>query len=310
MKLLKWVVGVLLWLSVGFFLIPTDNYFIDLLQSFTFHAVLVYLSLTCIFAFLRWRNLAASGVSVCFLLAAHLLPHIINSSSADYEVDGKAFRVAHFNILASNTSYEKSIRKALSTDADLISFQEVNIRWINQLIEKLETDYPYYAFVDGEVHGVAVFSRFPLEDIRQYYWTGEPTLTGNVILDDKNIHFVTTHTLSPRSPERSRNRNLHLQKVTEYITKVKGPVLAIGDFNTVPWSKPITHMKEHAQLRDSRNGLVPTFPAEYQLGIPIDYILHSDEISCLKFDAVDSAGSDHRGVIGEYAFSASKAAAI
>lgn len=300
MRVLKIIVSVLLWMSVIFFLMPADHYYIDLLQSFSFHAGLGYVILSCIFALLRWRFVAASGVSICFLLAVHLLPHINNSS--EYEVYGQSFRVAHFNVLASNTSHDLSIRRAIHTDADLISFQEVNMRWINVLIDKLESDYPYYAFVDGEVHGVAVFSRFPIEDIRQYYWTGEPTLTGNVLLDDKKIHFVTTHTLSPRSPERTRNRNQHLQKITDYLRQIEGPVLAIGDFNTVPWSRPIIQLKEHTDLKDSRKSLAPTFPADYQLGIPIDYILHSEEISCLRFDAIDSGGSDHKGVIGEYAF--------
>lgn len=303
MKVFKLFVSGLIWISVIFFLLPTDHYYIDLLQSFTFHAGLGYLALTCFFALLGWRTVAASGVAVCFLLAVHLLPHINNGSST-YEVYGQPFRVAHFNVLASNTLYERSIRSAKNTDADLISFQEVNMGWINQLIEKLEAEYPYYVFVDGEVHGVAVFSRFPIDNVRQYRWTGEPTLTGNVLLNGHKIHFVSTHTLSPRSPERSSNRNLHLQKMAEYVSGLEGPVLAIGDFNTVPWSKPILHMKALTDLKDSRKSLSPTFPADYQLGIPIDYIFHSDEINCLRFDAIDAEGSDHRGVIGEYAFSA------
>ncbi len=301
MKVFRLFVSVAVWISVSIFLLPIDHYYVDLLQSFTFHAGLGYLALTCLFALLRWRTVAASGMAVCFLLAVHLLPHI-NNGSSEYDVHGQPFRVAHFNVLASNTLYERSIRSAKNTDADLISFQEVNMDWINQLIDKLEADYPYYAFVCGEVHGVAVFSRFPIDDIRQYRWTGEPTLTGNVLLNGHKIHFVSTHTLSPRSPERSRNRNQHLQKITEYVSKVEGPVLAIGDFNVVPWSRPILHMKAHTDLRDSRKSLSPTFPADYQLGIPIDYILHSDEINCLRFDAIDSEGSDHRGVMGEYAF--------
>lgn len=307
MRILKVLLSVLLWVSVVFFLLPTDHYYLDLLQSFTFHAFLVYLFLTVLFALLRWRVVAVSGVSVCFLLLVHLLPHIHKSSSEEYQLYGQPFRVAHFNVLANNTSYEKSIRKAKHTDADLISFQEVNMQWINQLIDKLESDYPYYAFVDGEYHGVAVFSRYPIKNVKSYYWTGEPTLTGDVQVEGQQVHFVTTHTLSPRSPERSRNRNQHLQKITEYVSNVEGPVMAIGDFNTVPWSHPLTYLKERAKLRDSRKSLAPTYPATYRLGIPIDYILHSEELSCLRFDAVQAGGSDHKGVIGDYMFTGPEA---
>lgn len=301
MHVVKILMIICLWISTLLFLIPTEHYYMDLLQSFTFHASLGYLLLGGLFALLRWRTLAASSVSICFLLAIHLFPHI-NNQSDDYQVYGEAFRVAHFNVLASNTSYHHSIRKAKNTQADLISFQEVNMQWINMLIDHLETDYPYYAFVDGENHGVAVFSRHPIQGVKQFYWTGEPTLTGNLDLQGKKVHFVTTHTLSPRSPERSFIRNQHLEKVTEYVSQLDGPALAIGDFNTVPWSQPIVHLKENTDLQDSRKSLAPTFPADLHLGIPIDYILHSDEISCLSFHAIESEGSDHRGVIGEYAF--------
>ena len=304
MKVLKLFVTVLMWVSLTFFLVSTDHYYIDLLQSFTFHALLGYLMLTGLFALFRWRMLAASGLAISFLLAVHLLPHLNNGISGDYKLYGHSFRVAHFNVLATNTSYEKSIQDAKDTDADLISFQEVNMDWINELIKQLEVDYPYYAFVDGQLHGVAVFSRYPLDNMESYYWAEEPTLTGNVLVEGHKVHLITTHTLSPRSPERSRKRDQHLEGIAKYVKSIDGPVLAIGDFNTVPWSRQIVGVKEVANLKDSRKSLAPTFPSAYSLGIPIDYILHSDEIHCLRFDSVDTSGSDHKGIIGEYTISA------
>jgi endonuclease/exonuclease/phosphatase (EEP) superfamily protein YafD len=302
MKAVKTILCTLIWLSVVLFILPTNNYYLDLIQSFTFHALLGYLAITLLFGLMRWRIVAASAVSVSFLLAVHLLPHINNGFSSQYQVYGKPFKVAHFNVLYNNTQFQQTISQALSADADILSFQEVSTDWAFRLMEGLEKKYPYFAMTEHKVHGVAIFSRYPLENINTYHWTGEPNLTGDILYENKKVHFIATHTLSPRSPERFENRNQHLDQVANYVQNIDGPVLAIGDFNAVPWSQHIVKIKDNTDLKDSRKSISATFPAEYSLGLPIDYILHSDELSCLDFDTVDAHGSDHKGVIGEYAF--------
>ncbi|WPP50871.1 endonuclease/exonuclease/phosphatase family protein [Catalinimonas niigatensis] len=302
MKFIKYTLAFLIWSTVVIFILPSESYYIDLIQSFTFHALLVYLTVTIVFALMRWKYVAASGVGVCFLLAVHLMPHINNEVSSDYTVYGRPFKVAHFNVLYNNTSYNETLSHALKTDADIISFQEVSEAWIYELMDGLDHEYPYFAISEHEIHGVAIFSRYPLENLKTYHWTGEPNLTGDIMYDGNKVHFVATHTLSPRDPERFENRNEHLNKIAEYVQQLEGPVLAIGDFNAVPWNQHIVQIKQSTDLMDSRKSLTSTFPANYALGIPIDYIFHSDELNCLNFEALEAVGSDHKGVIGEYAF--------
>lgn len=302
MKFIKYTLAFLIWATMVIFIIPTNNYYIDLLQSFTFHAMLVYLTVTILFALMRWRYVAASGVGVTFLLAVHLLPHLNNGISSDYEVYGNSFKVAHFNVLYKNTNYDKTVKHALETEADILSFQEVSVDWVYRLMDGLDHEYPYFAISEHKIHGVAIFSKYPIDNLKTYYWTGEPNLTGDILYDDKKVHFVATHTLSPRDPQRYQNRNEHLNKIAEYVQQLEGPILAIGDFNAVPWNQHIVQIKQSTDLMDSRKGLASTFPANYALGIPIDYIFHSDELNCLDFQAIESMGSDHKGVIGEYAF--------
>ncbi|MFP4093071.1 MAG: endonuclease/exonuclease/phosphatase family protein [Cyclobacteriaceae bacterium] len=288
-------------ISCVLFLLPADIFYLDLLQSFSFHAILGYAFLFVFFYLFRWKYPAVTALTACLLLSIYLLPHIRNINSQSYKWQGQKVKVAHFNLLANNSSHVASVRLALSTDADLLSFQEVDMIWINQLVDGLSEEYPYFAFTNGMYHGVAVFSRYPLEEIKTYRWTGEPTLTGDVLIDRQRIHFVATHTLSPRTAERYLNRNEHLEKLASYIREQNGPVMAIGDFNAVPWSQKMMKVKKVADLTDSRKGVVPTYPSKLREGgIPIDYILHSDEIACLQFEAIDPAGSDHRGIFGEY----------
>lgn len=302
MKFLKFTLAFLVLTSSLIFLITPENYYVDLIQSFTFHAMLVYIVATILFGLLKWKYAASSGVMVCFLLAAHLLPHIDNSVTNNYEVYGKSFKVAHFNVLYNNDNFEETVDYAIQTEADVISFQEVTKDWAYKLMDGMEQEYPYFAISEHKVHGIAIFSKYPIENLKTYNWTGEPNLTGNIVYNDKKVHFVTTHTLSPRSPQRYQNRNEHLTKLAEYVKNIDGPVLAIGDFNAVPWNQYIVKIKESTDLVDSRKSIASTYPANYPLGLPIDYIFHSDELSCINFEAIEAKGSDHKGIIGEYAF--------
>jgi len=300
MKGAKVITNVLIVLTVILMVLPSSNYYLDLLQSFTFHAFLGLLFFSIIFFLLKWKSsvlLSAAGIIV---FAFHLLPHISNGLH-NGPAYGAPFTVAHFNVLASNTLYESSIRQALNTNADVISFQEVDMEWLNELVDRLADEYPYYVFANGSVHGVAVFARHPIEQTQTHYWTGEPTLTGDLLIHGNKVHFVTTHTLSPRSEARFRNRNQHLLHIAEYVKNLDGPVLAIGDFNAVPWSHHIVQVKQKTDLQDSRKSITATYPSNLKLGIPIDYIMHSDELSCLRFDTIEASGSDHKGVLGEYA---------
>nr|WKN38353.1 endonuclease/exonuclease/phosphatase family protein [Tunicatimonas sp. TK19036] len=255
------------------------------------------------FVLILWKQ---HKFSVPFVLASltilvYLLPYINLTTTQDYEFEGNSFRVAHYNVLGSNILYDQTIQQALATEADLLSFQEVDSTWMNHLIYGLKAEYPYFQMASSPVHGVAVFSKYPVKDFTTYFWGQEPSLTGNIMLPDTTVHFVATHTLSPRSEERYAERNQHLKHMAHYLKSINGPVLAIGDFNAVPWNPYIVQMRRQSNLLDSRKGLTPTYPADWNVGgIPIDYILHSNELRCLGFQSVDMAGSDHKGVLGEY----------
>ncbi|MDF9797107.1 endonuclease/exonuclease/phosphatase (EEP) superfamily protein YafD [Catalinimonas alkaloidigena] len=302
MKFLKFTIAFLVLTSSLIFIISSEKFYIDLIQSFTFHAMLGYIFLSALFALFRWKYVTFAAFSASLLLAVYLLPHISGESNPAYSVSGETLKVAHFNVLGSNRHFDDIINNSIDLNADILSFQEVERAWALKLMDGLEMQYPYFAITEHEKHGVAIFSKYPLKNLKTYKWTGEPTLTGDVVYQDKNVHFITTHTLSPRNPERYKNRNEHLSKIAEYVKNINGPVLAIGDFNAVPWNKYIVKIKESTDLVDSRKSIASTYPANYPLGLPIDYILHSDELSCVNFKAVNAMGSDHKGIVGEYVF--------
>ena len=267
---------------------------------------------------LRKKLMAAVSSVGCIMIMVFLSPHISSESIVgNFNSEQANFRVAHFNVLGSNKQYDAIAQRAISSQAAVLSFQELDVNWVNQLIERLEKDYPYYNFVMGKPHGVAVFSKYPLRNMDVYFWFGKPTLVGDIVFpnerkqmaslspisvaDSTEIHFVAMHTLSPRNQDRYQKRNRHLEAVANYLSQIDRPVLVMGDFNIVPWSPTMVQMKEKAHLHDSRKTITPTYPSNFKLGgIPIDYILYSSQLQCIQFNSMDTEGSDHRGVIGTY----------
>jgi len=53
--------------------------------------------------------------------------------------------------------YDQMAKQAQSTEADLLSFQEVDSTWMNELVVHLKNQYPHYHLSYQDMHGVAVF---------------------------------------------------------------------------------------------------------------------------------------------------------
>lgn len=319
-KILLWgqrFAAIALIISSLAFVLPAWFYALDLLQSFAVHALAGYALLTALFLLVRakWLARGAGGAFAILLLSLHA--YIIPSTSP-HAGEGQPFTVAHFNVLASNRQYAPVIEQALASQADLLSFQEVAPHWADQLTDQLRDAYPYYHVVTDpwDTRGIAIFSRYPLKNVQTHYWAKSPNITGDIdlsgrVAQDENassilrgdtlVHFVASHTLSPRSESRYRRRNAQIRHIADYLKSVEGPVLAIGDYNAVPWNPSIVAMKQAARVHDSRQNFTSTYPARLQEGgLPIDYVFHSEDFTCLDFYAVSAKGSDHRGVVGTY----------
>ncbi|MGI9542269.1 MAG: endonuclease/exonuclease/phosphatase family protein [Cyclobacteriaceae bacterium] len=284
-------------------IVPQPWYVVSLWQNFAFHALWLYLVLAVGALLFRKKILAqAAGLSFVMILA-YLWPYLVRPSSSS--VDGADLKVTHFNVLKYSSAYDKTIKQALKSQADFLSFQEVDPAWVKELEFALTKAYPYQKVVidNNPGYGIAVFSKYPLKQLEVKYWTGIPSITGDIWLADHTIHFVTAHTKSPVSRSRFVARNHHLTAMASYLENRKGPVLAVGDFNAVPWDSAIVALRQKADLQDSRSGLEPTFPAFSKWGrIPIDYIMHNEQLTCLNFQTIGGTDSDHLGITGAYKF--------
>lgn len=222
----------------------------------------------------------------------------------EFEITQPKLKIAHFNVLKSNQSKQATIETIISSKADVVSLQETDQAWTTEIEKAVKTEYPYSIFFPSEqcCIGISLLSKEPLFNANISFHGDLPNIEADVIFNGIVTHLITSHTSSPISRSKLKNRNDHLNDLKKHVALLDSPTIVIGDFNTVPWDKNLLSFKKQSELIDSRKSYESTFPSYLGVaGIPIDYIFHSKEISCTSFETLQLEGSDHLGIIGEYA---------
>ena len=114
----------------------------------------------------------------------------------------------------------------------------------------------------------------------------------------KVLEIVALHPYPPVGGRGSKERNTILKDAAVYAAG-EGSRIAIGDFNCSAWSPYFKSFVKESGLRDSARGRginSTWFPFPLPLGIPIDQVLVSPDITVLEREIGEDVGSDHRAV--------------
>jgi len=214
--------------------------------------------------------------------------------------------------------------------ADIIVFQEV-LWWLQERRwERLgldiggagENGFPEYLKV-GDLGGLAVYSRFPVLKAEEQVIRGTLPPGANVYYDaDRELlsltldtgkaplHLVVIHPDSPRTEARWQNKRRYFDEVDAILDTLKADfdanILAIGDWNSAPWSARFQETLE-------RNGLKTAYPdgwpqttrfffdyrLHWILGAPVDQFAVSKDLQIVDVDVGPHIGSDHLPIIVE-----------
>ncbi|WP_068412896.1 endonuclease/exonuclease/phosphatase family protein [Labrenzia sp. OB1] len=185
-----------------------------------------------------------------------------------------------------------------------------------------EHGFPQYLTV-GELGGLVAYSRFPVRrkmstvvegdlppgaDV--YYNADRELLSLTLETDAGPLHLLALHPDSPRTEPRWRNKRRYFDAADGIIAGLKaekdGPVLAIGDWNSSPWSARFQQVLSENDLKTAYPGRWPQttrFFFDYRLhwilGAPVDQFAVTNDLQVISVSTGPDIGSDHLPLIVE-----------
>lgn len=223
----------------------------------------------------------------------------------------KSSEKLHFisaNVYQFNKEYEKFCTLIQKYNPDFFMTMESNGDW-EKAMRPLEEKYPYQHKVTLEnTYGMHFYSRVEIKSARTNYFVADDIPSIEVHMktgDGFSFVFFGVHPPppSPTEEETSKERDGDLLSTAQCVKDIKKPVIVVGDFNNVAWSRSSVLFRKTSHLIDPRIGhsFVSTFHAKYRLlRFPIDLMFHSEDIFIKELKTLENFGSDHLPVYCEF----------
>ncbi|MFY8128829.1 MAG: endonuclease/exonuclease/phosphatase family protein [Chitinophagaceae bacterium] len=252
------------------------------------------------------------------------------------------WNIESFNGLANKNSQKKIIENEIintlkDLQADVVCFQEFNSSPQNNHVELLKTvfKYAYFApdfdkFSNGYGGGSAIFSKFPIINTQQnFYSTEESLLFADIKKGDDTIRVFTTHLKSFKFSKENYDeieniktiktvdksatksvvkkmkeafvlRGKQTKEVVSILNKNNYPSILCGDFNDVPNNYIYWQLRKNRQdaFIDKGYGLGRTY-LKLARTLRIDYILPDYNFDIQQVDLIDEGLSDHALLVAD-----------
>lgn len=246
----------------------------------------------------------------------------------------KPLRMVTLNVWGNQHDFSRTEAWLRTTEADIISLEEVSPTYAAEKMKALSDLYPYQSNQQDKTRWGDNFtlSKYPIVS-SAYVELGIPDVPAPVrtviSVDGQNIAVYTVHLAWPVDDEAITAKGLEFyiqvalafddtvrnQQIDNLITYLKGepyPYVVAGDFNTSDFS--VTYSKLAGTMHDSfaegGQGLGGSWPVAQARGMPawlpplirIDYIWHSDGLRTVRAWQGEPVGSDHLPLLAELAF--------
>lgn len=204
-----------------------------------------------------------------------------------------------FNVLQTNRDYARTLAMLEREDPDILLLLETDKAWGDALAPVLDR-YPHRhdALLDN-LYGLIMVSRLEVQDgeVRYLVDDGTPSVFAKMKTPDGTpFQYIGLHPRPPAPGEDTEERDAEIAIAARIAAKSKLPVLAMGDFNDVAWSRTSRMFKRIGGYLDPRigRGLYATFPAKLPMvRWPLDHLFISPEFTVGDMRVLEELGSDH-----------------
>jgi endonuclease/exonuclease/phosphatase (EEP) superfamily protein YafD len=277
-------------------------WFFDLFSHFRVQYMQICLVLIGVALWRRHNRRAIALVLLACLNYAFVLPFYFGKPDPAAE---KPIRAMLMNLNAGNGNTEQVLEAIRAANPDLLLLEEVTPKWAAELAV-LNTTYPHrIAEPRDNCFGIMLLGKVPLEHgkVVEIGTSGVPSIIAKAYFPQGMISIIGTHPLPPAGAEYSKHRNSQLKELSKHTSAQEHPVLLVGDLNTSPWSPHFRDLIKETGLKNSMQGFgfQPTWPSNNGfLRIPLDHVLHSQEITIHNRVVGGNVGSDHFPVIVDF----------
>ncbi|HEY4584660.1 MAG TPA: endonuclease/exonuclease/phosphatase family protein [Acidimicrobiia bacterium] len=274
-------------------------WWLDVLANFRAQYLVALALLGVIVVVSRWRRTGMAILAVAFLNLLFVAPLYFGSPGKS-DPAAPNVRILSFNLLSSNESYNEVVEYIEAVDADLVFLYEASRPW-EVALEAADLDYQIIrGRSDNLIFGTVVLAREEVESVSYGFAETQPRAVALDYQPDGwpvSIKVLSTHPLAPTTEERASLRDAQLAFASEWAAEGTGAYFVVGDLNATPWSWPFRNLVADHRLRNSQIGfgLQPTFSATTLalLRVPIDHLLHSDDLMVRARRLGPRLGSDH-----------------
>lgn len=292
------ILGLLLALACLGALLARFGWPFELFTHFRAHYALAGVCLGVICALRNdWPPAAANMCIALWALVGMITPRRLRVARADISAPG--LTIVWANIWKKPSALTRALEWAAAQSADIIvlgEFPDVDSGDV-----ALAPGYPHRldTGMDDAAHfasRIVAFSRRPLVEPEIIPSTGKhhrPFLRFAVEIEaGRRLNILGAHPDAPMAPHLLRERDSTIGRLNDL---ARTPFVLVGDFNVTPWSPGYRAIPG---LRVGPAARAPTWLMRFPLlGLPIDHIKVSQNVSASLYKVAPFLGSDHRALL-------------
>ncbi len=280
-------------------------WWLDLASHFRVHYAVLFAGMggLCLLG-RKWRWALAAGALL--LINAVPVGRLLYPRAGVASAEGKpCHRALLINVNTKTGNPARVMEEIRRTDPDFLVLEEISEEWLVHLAPVL-SGFPHQLVEPREDNfGIGLFSRRPWTKGLVLYLgsAGVPSVWAQFEGEGSAFILIGTHPLPPGGRAYSAYRNEQLEQLAEQVSRMKDPVLVLGDLNVTPWSPHFKKLLRNGGLQNSSQGrgLFASWPAfAWPFMIPIDHALHTEGIELMDKRIGPDVGSDHYPLVVEF----------
>jgi endonuclease/exonuclease/phosphatase (EEP) superfamily protein YafD len=287
--------------------LPVDHWLTELFVHFRVQYFVLGLMFLALFLWMKSKTFVWLSITVC-LMNVMVLFDVLPFIPREYvDPDNQRLKLFHANVLTSNQQHQHLVDQVLAAEVDVVVLQEVNQRWLDQLV-RLNDRFEYRIAVPrSDNFGMLLLSRFPINKQQVHQWSlfELPNIEAELNVEGRAVTVLAVHPPPPVNRRFFEARNEHFKQVTQRVNQANTPVVVVGDLNTSQWSTGYRSMVADTGLVNASKGrgFLPTWPTNlWPLMIPIDHCLVTEDVVIQDVYTGKSFGSDHLPLLVELGF--------